>query len=128
MKKLFFYAGILLCVSNYGCHKHSDENSAPVLTIITPSTNQVYKSGDNVVISGSVTDNSLHELRIDITVTATGTSLYSNIISVHDLTSYTINDSWKSSVTTSTSATVKVEVEDHSGNVAEKKVAIVINP
>jgi hypothetical protein len=128
MKKLFFYAGILLCFSNCGCHKHSDENVAPVLTIITPSANQVYKSGDNVVISGSVTDNSLHELRIDITVTATGASLYNNVISVHDLTSYTINNSWKSSVTTSTAATVKVEVEDHSGNVAEKKVSIVINP
>ena len=128
MKKLFFYAGILLCFSNFGCHKHSDENVAPVLTIITPSANQVYKSGDNVVISGSATDNSLHELRIDITVTATGASLYNNVISVHDLTSYTINNSWKSSVTTSTAATVKVEVEDHSGNVAEKKVSIVINP
>jgi hypothetical protein len=128
MRKLLFCAGILLYAGNNGCHKHSEENEAPVLTVTSPVTSQVYKSGDNVVINGTVTDNSLHELRISITVTGTGSFLYSNVISAHNLTSYTISDSWKSSVTATTAATVKVEAEDHSGNVAEKKVAIVINP
>lgn len=52
---IFFY-GILLS----GCSKKSsaeNDNELPIITINTPSDNQVFSSGQNIVISGTITDN-----------------------------------------------------------------------
>lgn len=126
MKKIILCLGTLVCLSS-GCHKHEADSTVPVITLSAPLNNQVYKNGDNVIITGTVTDNSLHELRINITNTGNGASLYSNVISVHNLTSYAINSSWKSAITAATTAVVKVEAEDHDGNVAEQKATVTIN-
>lgn len=126
MKKIILCLGIPVCLGS-GCHKHGADSTAPVITLSAPINNQVYKNGDNVIITGTVTDNSLHELSINITSAGSGASLYSNVISVHNLTNYNISDNWKSTVTANTNAVVTVQAEDHDGNVAEQKTTVTIN-
>jgi hypothetical protein len=129
MKIIYINICIGIAVLFASCNKHSENDmSAPVLTITAPAANQVYATGANVIISGTVTDNSLHELVITITNTATSAVLYTKTISVHDLSSYSINESWVNNVTAITNATVKVEVEDHDSNHIEKMVQIILNP
>jgi hypothetical protein len=88
--------------------------------------NQTFANGDVIAIQGAITDNSLHSLTLKIT--SGSTALYTKTISVHDSTHYAINDSWKSSVTAATNATVTAEVEDHGGHVVTQTVSIKINP
>ena len=83
-------------------------------------------NGDSVIIQGNVTDNSLHELRIRIR--SGSTELFSEEISIHDLTSYDFREGWKALVAGATDAEVKVEAEDHGSHVVEKTVNIHINP
>src|SRR4051812_21056544 len=74
------------------------DTSKPVLTITAPVQNRSYKSGDSIKITGTLTDNSLHELQLKIVQNSNNVVLFYDIISVHDLSSYMINDGWKSSV------------------------------
>ena len=123
---LFYFGLVAIAVS---CNKHNGgDKVVPVLTIISPAANQVYAHNASVAITGSITDDGLHELRINITNTATSALLYTKTISVHDLTSYSINESWVNNVAAITNATIKVEVEDHDGYNIEKKIQIILNP
>lgn len=109
--------------------KSTDEDlSVPVVTLSSPVASQSYAGGGTVSINGTVTDNSLHELEITITNNATSAVLYTKTISVHNLTSYTINENWINSVAVLTNATLKVEAHDHSENHGEKTVQIILNP
>ena len=128
MKNIYilFYFGIV--VTTVSCSKHNDEKIAPVITLTSPTANQSFAAAASVPITGTITDDGLHELRITITNTATSAVLYTKTISVHDLTSYSINENWVNNVAAITNATVKVEVEDHDGYTIEKKVQIILNP
>jgi hypothetical protein len=119
----------LIAVVLFACHKSSDSTNSdptPVLTLTAPVNNQSFTNGDVIAIQGSITDNSLHSLTLKIT--SGSTALYNKTISVHDSTHYAINDSWKSSVTALTNATLTAEVEDHGGHVVTQAVSIKINP
>jgi hypothetical protein len=123
------FAIALITITLSACHKNSDSANSdptPTLTLTSPVNNQTYANGDVVAIQGAITDNSLHSLTLKIT--SGSTSLYNKTISVHDSTHYTINDSWKSSVTAVTNATVTAEVEDHGGHVVTQTASIKINP
>lgn len=123
------FALALITVALTACHKSSDSTNSdptPVLTLTAPVNNQTFANGDVIAIQGAITDNSLHSLTLKIT--SGSTSLYTKTISVHDSTHYAINDSWKSSVTAATNATVTAEVEDHGGHVVTQAVSIKINP
>lgn len=109
-------------------HNTTGDKDKPVITLISPVNLQMYNNGDTVKIKGTLTDASLHELLIKITKDADGSILFQDAPAVHDLTSYTINSAWKSSVTDHTNATLVVLAEDHSSNVASDTVHIHIMP
>ena len=117
-------AGILVS----SCTSNSDDTSTPVISITQPATSQVYNAGDAVQIKGLLTDNHLHEAKITVSNDAGGPALFSKSIDVHGATSYTINESFTPVVAVVVNATVKVEVKDLTGNYAEKKIAVKINP
>lgn len=121
--------GLLLVMAILpSCSKSSgndNDTQQPVITLTSPSNNQVYTNGDNVVIQGTVTDNALHEVRIRISNGST--SLFTKIIPAHEMTNVTINESWKSTITTSITPVVVVEAEDLGGHIVDKTVNIIIN-
>jgi hypothetical protein len=96
IQKLLCIAMVVLVTS---CKKQSDEDTSfPTLLLQLPVVNQVSAAGDIVNIAISVTDNSLHELTINIINSASHAILNNKVISVHALTSYTINESWVNNV------------------------------
>ncbi len=110
-------------------HDHSTtDKSKPVVTISSPTAMQVYNSGDTVRIKGLVTDASLHELLIRIVKDSDQTELFRATPVVHDMTSYTVDTYWKSSVTDHTNATLIISAEDHSSNIGSDTVRIHIMP
>jgi hypothetical protein len=105
------------------CHDHDEDDSdKPVVTISTPTANASYTSGSDVKISGKVTDASLHELKIIVTQVSDGKELFKSEPTVHDLTSYDINETWKPSVSADTDVKLTVTAEDHSSNKTEVTV------
>lgn len=134
--KIILLAAASLSLSIFSaCDKHDDDHhhdatdkDAPVITLSSPTSMQVFYSGDTVWIKGTLTDASLHELLINIRKDSDSSILFTTAPTVHDLTSFNINSFWKSSVTGHTNATVEVIAEDHSGNSKTVKTAIHIMP
>lgn len=109
-------------------HDETSDRDKPEITITSPSSMQVYYSGDTVRIKGLVTDASLHEMIIKITKDSDGTVLFSETPTVHDMNMYTINTFWKSNVSDHTNARLIVVAQDHSSNISSDTVRIHIMP
>ncbi|MCC6818416.1 MAG: hypothetical protein IT245_05970 [Bacteroidia bacterium] len=110
-------------------HDHSTtDTSKPTITMSSPTNMKMYNNGDTVKIIGLVEDASLHELVVKIIKDSDGSVLFQATPTVHDLTSYSINQSWKSQVSDHTNATVVILAEDHSANVASDSLHIHIMP
>ncbi len=130
------YSILLLSVFATACKKEDDDHdhdtttdtTKPVITINSPSNMAMYNNGDTVKIRGTVTDNSLHELLIRIVKDSDGSELFRSTPTVHDLTSYSINENWKSAVTDHTNASIIISAEDHGSNVGSDTVHIHIMP
>ena len=126
MKKLSFFIALLALSTNafVACHKHDhdeDDTQAPGLTISSPAAAALL-SGE-VHISGSVTDESLHEMSIKVTRDSDGAELFSANPTVHDKTSYNFDEHWTpASISAETAVTLTIHVEDHSANETEKTV------
>jgi hypothetical protein len=128
LKNKLFFIIACTCLVSANCTTNDDDTSTPVISTTLPADNQVYNSGDAVLIKGSMTDNHLHEGKISIMNNAGGPDLFSKSISIHGQTSYTINESYTPVVAVVVNATVKLEVKDLAGNYVERKIAIRINP
>ncbi len=133
--KAFLILTLLVATVFTSCKKEDDDHdhtttdtTKPVVTISSPTTMQVFNSGDTVRIKGVATDASLHELLIRIVKDSDQTELFRATPVVHDLTSYTIDTYWKSAVTDHTNATLIISAEDHSLNVGSDTVKIHIMP
>ena len=70
---------ILLLIFVAGCSKDPatiNDTTAPVITLNSPSANQVYTPGQSINISGSITDNNyIAEVHIHVSNTNTGALL-----------------------------------------------------
>ena len=118
------------CENDDDDHEEAPDTENPQFVITSPSDMQIYFSGDTVFLQGTLTDTGsrLHELEIKIKDTATDSTLYSKIQSVHDLETYAIDFFWKSSVSDHTNAIVIFSAEDHAENVGTDTVQIHIMP
>jgi len=121
---------LLLSIPFLGCHKaddDSDDRSTPVLTITSPAVSAAITG--NVTIAGVATDNSLHEMEMKITRDSDGSTLWEKSPTVHDLTSYTIAETWSpSGLTGITPVTLTVKTDDHNSNSVTQTVRFVVNP
>lgn len=134
INKLFFASiFVLVLFSLNACHDHdedTDDKTAPGVTITSPTDNASLAATSSVVIKGTVTDEaSLHELTITVTNDADNKELFKATPTVHDKTSYTINESFTpEGVTAAINATLTVTAEDHGSNITTKTVKFVIKP
>lgn len=126
-----------------GCGKGSDgtgENNGPhvnnpldtvppVILVQTPVTDQVYKSGDVIGITGKVTDgDGLYQGSIRITNDANGSVIADQGYVIHGLTQYNFSFSHTVSVVAASNYTVTVSFEDHGLNTVSQPVKIKVNP
>lgn len=120
---------LLLGFTAVACHKHDDENDKnnPVITITSPAIDASISGA--VAIAGVVTDESLHELSIKITKDGDNSELFSATPEVHDLTSYTIAETWTpSGIAAETAVTLTVVAEDHHSNAISTTVKFKVKP
>src|SRR5258705_3116200 len=138
---LFLAAGIMFAVacskggssSDNGGGSHPTpspvDTIAPVLTINTPTPNQVFTSGNVINISGRITDDlGLYRGSIRITNDANNAILKEQLYEIHYVLGYDFNISYTTNVTVPSDYTVTVFFEDHGYNNASKSVKVKVNP
>jgi hypothetical protein len=108
------------------CSKGSDkDNDAPVLTLNTPVNNQVYTSGQSIMISGQAADNKfINQIHVVITNLSTGTE-YLHVHIHPNSSSFTFNQPY----TPQAGIAYKIEViaDDASTNSTTKSVQVSCN-
>jgi hypothetical protein len=101
----------------------------PVVTVIKPTNNQVYKSGDSVVVQGYATDNKIvYKGSVKITDDANGMEVKSGTYESHYLQRMDFYVAFKSVVTAITNYTVTIEFQDHGANTVNQILKVKVNP
>ncbi len=91
-----------------------NDTTRPVLTVLTPLSNQVYASGSSISVTGTITDDmGLYRGSIRITNDVTGEILKEQLYEIHGIRSYNFNVPAIATVAAVTDYTVSVFFEDH---------------
>jgi hypothetical protein len=107
-----------LCIA-LACTKKETDTTAPVITISSPTTNQMFNAGDSVTVSFTVTDEDLHGYDYAIIKTATNDTIVDADIDTHA----NANVTEKFELTdAATQYKLVVGAEDHTGNTSSKSV------
>jgi hypothetical protein len=138
---LFLITGILLAAACSKGGTSSDDGGgphptpspidtiAPALTINSPTSNQVFNSGNVINVTGRITDDlGLYRGSIRITNDANGALLKEQLYEIHYVLAYDFNISYTTNVTSVANYTVTVFFEDHGFNSATKSVKVQVNP
>ena len=139
---LFFISGAMLAVACSKGGSSSVDNGggphptpspidsiAPVLTINTPTANQIFTSGNVINITGRITDDlGLYRGVIRITNDANALILKEQLYEIHYVLGYDFNISYTPNVSIPSDYTVTVFFEDHGYNSATKSVKVKVNP
>ncbi|HKC35410.1 MAG TPA: DUF4625 domain-containing protein [Chitinophagaceae bacterium] len=99
--------------------------TAPVLTLNTPTNNQVFTAGQSIMVSGQVTDNKFIS-QIHIVITNLGSGFeYQHVHIMPNASSFTFNQSY----TAQAGIFYKIEViaDDGSANSSAKSVQVFTN-
>lgn len=115
---------------NGGGHNvNPSDTTAPVLTISTPVTDQVFSGGSTISITGRITDDlGLYRGTIMVINDANAVVEKEQAYEIHGLLAYNFAIGYIPSVSTQTNYTVTVSFEDHGYNSTTKSVKIKVNP
>ena len=127
MKNKLVY--ILLPLVLLACNKDEKDTQAPEVIIVNPIANVIYKSGDTVFIKGTVTDEELHELNIQVTKENDTLVLFTANPMVHEKQSYNMNEMWVvPALKDSMAVILSVEAHDHHEHSTKENVKYFIKP
>ena len=115
---------------NGGPHVITDQDSiAPVVTINTPTANQVFTSGSSISMTGRITDETgLYQGNVKLINTTTGEVVKDQAYAIHGFRSYDYTVTFAPVVTSGSDFTVLVTFIDHGLNSASQAVKIRVNP
>jgi hypothetical protein len=106
-----------------------DDNVFPVITVSKPVANQVYASGDSIIVEGKVTDDKkLYKGKVEIKNDADNSVMADTFYETHYLPAINFRLAYKATVTTSTDFTILVEFRDHGDNVSTATIKVKVNP
>lgn len=101
----------------------------PVLTVSKPGNNQIYSSGDSIVVHGYATDNKImYKGTVKIINDATGVTEKIQLFETHFLQKLDFYVAYKTSVTSITSYSVLIEFQDHGANTVNQSLKVKVNP
>lgn len=118
----FFLFVLAACKKDHG---EAADTEAPVIKMTSPAPNQVFASGQSLVVNGRITDNTrIEEVHLELTNKTTG-ALITHEHFVPDSAGYTLARTF----TLAPSATykIKVEAEDTKGNSSEVEINVSAN-
>jgi hypothetical protein len=126
---------IVSCTKTGGSEADSpdqvDENDDifPVITIDKPLANQVFNSGDSIIIEGKCTDNKIvYKGKVQLKNDATTLAVAENYYESHFLQMINFRVAYKATVTSATDYSVIVEFQDHGLNVSNTTIKVKVNP
>ena len=143
MKKCFCFIGMLVLASlvMISCSKVGgpgaepleaiDENDDvfPTITVSKPTTNQVYTSGDSIIVEGKVTDDKkLYKGKVEIKNDVTGFVIAIGDYETHFLATLDYRLAYKAVVTTPIDFTIRIEFQDHGANTSVTTLKVKVNP
>lgn len=106
-----------------------NDTTAPEITILTPTLNQVFANGGVISITGKITDDfGLYRGTIRVVNNATGTMLMNQAYEIHGLLLYNFSINHTVAALTASDYTITVSFEDHGYNATTKSVKVKVNP
>jgi hypothetical protein len=143
MRKYFYFTAILILTSviMISCSKVGgeaegsldaidlDDNVFPVITVSKPGTNQVYISGDSIIVEGKVTDDKkLYRGKVQIKNDADNLVMADSFYETHFLPAINFRLAYKATVTTPADFSILIEFRDHGDNVSTATIKVKVNP
>lgn len=100
----------------------------PVISTQRPSANQVYVSGDSIIVEGKVTDDKkLYKGKVQIKNDATSSVIAEAFYETHFLSTISFRLAYKAVVTSSTDFTVLIDFQDHGANNVNQTIKVKVN-
>lgn len=107
----------------------TNDTTQPVLDIYTPVNDESFTNGNNISITGKISDDlGLYRGTVRITNDANGELIKEQLYEIHGVRLYNFSVNHIASVTALTNCTITVFFEDHGLNSVTKSVKIKINP
>lgn len=143
MKRVFYFAAIIVSVSmvvlacsKVGADDADDPNAIdqnddvfPVITTSKPTANQVYVSGDSIIVEGKVTDDKkMYKGKVQIKNDANGLMVAENYYETHFLSAINYRLAYKAVVAIPTDFSVLLEFQDHGANTVVATIKVKVNP
>jgi hypothetical protein len=143
MKKYFYLVGVLFLASMImiSCTKVGgpaeenldaiDQNDYvfPVITVSKPTANQVYTSGDSIIVEGKVTDDKIvYKGKVEIKNDANNFVMADGHYESHFLQAINYRVAYKAVVTVPTDFSILIEFQDHGANTSTATLKVKVNP
>jgi hypothetical protein len=143
MRKYFYFTVIFVLASviMISCSKVGSESEEsldaidqnddvfPVITVSKPTVNQVYTSGDSIIVEGKVTDDKkLYNGKVQIKNEANNFVMADSYYETHFLQAINFRLAYKAVVTAPTDFSVYIEFEDHGANTSTATIKVKVNP
>lgn len=123
---------VLLFAFLFACDDHHDccDTEKPTVEILSPPDNSFTVTGDNLDIRAVVEDNSLHEVKLEITRASDSTTVYTKSYSVHGKKSFSLNETWlvPKLEDVETQVIIRVIAEDQGDNLVSDFVSLSVFP
>ena len=101
----------------------------PTITVSKPMGNQVYTSGDSIIVEGKVTDEkTLYKGKVEIKNDVNSLVVANGNYETHFLATMDYRLAYKAVVTTPTDFTIRVEFQDHGFNTSITTLKVKVNP
>lgn len=143
MKKYCYLTGVyfLACVIMIACTKAGaaeeenpdliDQNDDvfPLITVSKPTANQVYTSGDSIIVEGKVTDDKIvYKGKVQIKNDTNSSVMAASFYESHYLQAINYRLAYKAEVTVPTDFSILVEFQDHGANTSTTTIKVKVNP
>ena len=142
MKKYFYFIGmfVLAGATIISCSKvggpgqetldaiDQNDDVFPTITVSKPTANQVYISGDSIIVEGKVTDDKIvYKGKVQIKNDA-NLVLADSYYESHFLQAINYRLAYKAVVTAPTDFSILVEFQDHGANTSTTTIKVKVNP
>lgn len=127
----FLVVTLLSLTALFSCSGDSEEDSVqPTISILSPAPNSFSISGENLNIRALVQDNSLHEVKLDISRIKDGTNLFSKTYVAHDKSTFTLSETWLVPLLSDPNEDVNIKVTalDHGDHEVNQSVVLTVLP
>ena len=136
MGMLFLAGVIMISCRKVGSESEENPNAIdqnddvfPVISVSKPTANQVYTSGDSIIVEGKVTDDKkMYKGKVEIKNDANNFVMAYNYYETHFLQAINFRLAYKAVVTSSTDYNILIEFRDHGDNISTATIKVKVNP